>query len=108
MAGAPADMNRRVFQEVSFGDSVLTRRWAVATSEWHLIHTEQPDNTFELYDLRRDPKESRDRWGAPEGRELQAELGSWADEMLYLSKRPRHRNRLRRPSRAVASNTRGR
>jgi len=69
MAGlAPRDRDRDVLQEVIYEGP--TERRAVATKQWHLIYNMEPDNTFELYDIGKDPMETKDQWGSVDAEPL--------------------------------------
>lgn len=74
---APPDADRDVYQEVSYEGP--TERRAVATRDFHLIYNRVPDNSWELYDLRADPGETRDLWGAAGSQELAGRLLTWID-----------------------------
>jgi len=69
------DEDREVFQEVIYEGP--TERRAVVTKKWHLIYNRVPDNTFELYDLERDPGEARDVSGEKDIAELKKHLLGW-------------------------------
>lgn len=81
MAGSAPDGDREVFQEVSFEGP--TERRAVATRSWHLLYNMVPDNTFEMYDLARDPLERHDLSGSVENTGLRQKLLSWIDESQF-------------------------
>jgi arylsulfatase A-like enzyme len=60
-----------VYQEVSFEPltpaSASTERRALASATHHLVWRWIPENTTFCYDLRHDPGEEHDLWGAPAG-----------------------------------------
>jgi arylsulfatase A-like enzyme len=83
LPGHDPDADRDVYQEVSFEGP--TERRAVASKRWHLLYNMVPDNTWELYDLGKDPRETRDVWGDAPGdaRALRDRLQSWIDASQF-------------------------
>ena len=72
--------NRAAISETGWSVGVngtSSRVVSLRTPEWKLIHHPATDS-FELYDLRRDPAERENRWGAaPEGPALERMLADW-------------------------------
>ncbi len=86
IAGLPGhdpDADREVFQEVSFEGP--TERRAAVNQRYHLLYNMVPDNTWELYDLAQDPRETRDVWGAAAdaASHLREQLLSWIDASQF-------------------------
>src|SRR5207253_1353754 len=70
---------RPVFSETRYGKAAGckdTELRSVRTPEWKLIHAPVLGR-FDLYDLTHDPLERENRFGAPEGSALAAELADW-------------------------------
>jgi arylsulfatase A-like enzyme len=79
-AGFDPDADRTVFQEVSFEGP--TERRAAATKKWHLLYNMVPDNTWELYDLEKDPGETRDVYGSG-AEDVKVALLTWIDTLQF-------------------------
>jgi arylsulfatase A-like enzyme len=60
---------------------------SVRQDGWKLIHTPALGR-FELYDLTRDPAEREDRFGAPEGADLQRLLAAWESSAPQAREQP--------------------
>jgi arylsulfatase A-like enzyme len=72
---------RAIYQEVWYEGP--TSRKALVTKDHHLIRNLIPDDTTELYDMKRDPAEDRDRTGEgdPAEKALLAELAAFSDQL---------------------------
>jgi arylsulfatase A-like enzyme len=75
--GADGTADRPIFQEVSFEGP--TERRGLVTQRWHLLYNMVPDNTWELYDLVADPKETRDVSAEHDVGDLKGRLLAWID-----------------------------
>jgi choline-sulfatase len=63
LAGAADDLERPVFQQLSYEGNHEKR--GAATSRCHVLYNISPHTSWELYDVSRDPGETRDLSGAP-------------------------------------------
>ncbi|MBZ0236326.1 MAG: sulfatase-like hydrolase/transferase, partial [Deltaproteobacteria bacterium] len=63
LAGAPDDLDRPVFQQLSYEGNHEKR--GAATSRCHVLYNVSPHTSWEIYDVSRDPGETRDLSGAP-------------------------------------------
>ena len=63
LAGADDDLERAVFQQLSFEGNNEQR--GAATARCHVIYNVSPHTSWEIYDVERDPGETRDLSGAP-------------------------------------------
>jgi len=63
LAGAPDDLERPVFQQLSYEGNHEKR--GAATSRCHVLYNVSPHTSWEIYDVSRDPGETRDLSGAP-------------------------------------------
>ncbi len=59
------------YYEKSFG---LTRHYGIRTAKYKLIHFYDPINSWELYDLKKDPKEMRNIYNDPKQAAVITEL----------------------------------
>jgi arylsulfatase A-like enzyme len=81
---------RPVYSETHMGiaaDGSALHLLSVRQQGWKLIHTPALGR-FELYDLTRDPAEREDRFGAPEGADLQRLLAAWQASAPPARERP--------------------
>jgi arylsulfatase A-like enzyme len=88
LAGA-AGLRGRAYSEGSSGWTADDRKISVIGNSWKLIHNRRPD-TWELYNLARDPDELDDHWSSSDGSvaeqsSLRSALIRFANEL-----RPRH------------------
>ncbi|HUQ05200.1 MAG TPA: sulfatase [Kofleriaceae bacterium] len=63
LAGGPDDLERPVFQQLSYEGNHEKR--GAATARCHVLYNISPHTSWELYDVSRDPGETRDLSGAP-------------------------------------------
>jgi hypothetical protein len=63
LAGADDDLERAVFQQLSYEGNHEKR--GAATSRCHVLYNVSPHTSWEVYDVSRDPGETRDLSGAP-------------------------------------------
>jgi arylsulfatase A-like enzyme len=72
---------RHIFQEVMY-EGPVTRK-TIVTRDWKLIWNVVPDNTFELYEIGKDPGETHDRFSDGSVREvvddLKKKLTAWVE-----------------------------
>ena len=74
---APADLDREIYQEVKFEGP--TERYGLVTRCRHVLYERVPQNTFETYDLCRDPGETHDLGDPPD--DLRTKLLGWIDAL---------------------------
>ncbi len=63
LAGGADDLDRAVFQQLSYEGNHEKR--GAATSRCHVLYNVSPHTSWEVYDVSRDPGETRDLSGAP-------------------------------------------
>lgn len=63
LAGAPDDLDRPVFQQLSYEGNHELR--GAATADCHVLYNVSPHTSWEIYRLAGDPAETRDRSSAP-------------------------------------------
>jgi arylsulfatase A-like enzyme len=63
LTGAPDDLERPVFQQLSYEGNHELR--GAATASCHVIYNVSPHTSWEIYDVERDPGETRDLSAAP-------------------------------------------
>ncbi len=63
LTGADDDLERAVFQQLSYEGNHEKR--GAATARCHVLYNVSPHTSWEIYDLTRDPGETRDLSGAP-------------------------------------------
>ncbi len=78
LAGAPDDLERAVFQQLSYEGNNEKR--GAATSRCHVLYNVSPHTSWEIYDVSRDPGETRDISGDPGAcRSARAAFEAWYD-----------------------------